>query len=284
MADRTEDAQLGLICQAAYCARGPVTNPPARIPLPEDWELRGFLSAKDAIYRGSDGQLGERVYYGILAESKEKPGNFVVAIRGTINMVEWGENGEFALKRHPLGHGKVEAGFYNIYETLQLGDTPAVAGIFAKAGLCGTATGSLTIVGHSLGAAMASYLTLDLAGIPGMRVRGRYFASPHPGDAGFAMAFDLQVADYVSYAYELDVVPRVPFGFGYSHLLKMAWLSPKNVDAKVRFDVGCHHYLLSYVSMLDFGAFAAAAALDASCADCIKATLAPVIPLALTET
>jgi hypothetical protein len=278
MADRKEDARLGLICQAAYFARGAVDvgTPPPAIPLPPGMVVRGYLSAQDAIFRGENS--GQRVYYGVLAESTIQPGNFVAAIRGTVDMIEWGENGEFALITR--GGGKVEVGFYSIYETLWLDDVPADAGIFAKVGTAGT----LTIVGHSLGGAIATYLTKDVAGIPGMRVRGRYFASPHPGDAAYAAEFDSQVADYVSYAYELDVVPRVPFGFGYSHLAKMAWLSPKDTEAKIRFDVGCHHYLSSYISMLDYALFPAAAALDKGCGNCVKSSMAvamaPKIPTA----
>lgn len=268
MADRKEDARLGLIGLAAYFARGPVTAaPPPEIPILADWKVCGYLSAKDAIFRG-DGNAGERVYYGILAESKTQPGDFVAALRGTTDMIEWGENGQFALKSH--ADGRVETGFHDIYETLWLDDTPADAGIFSRVGTAG----KLTVVGHSLGAAIATYATKDIARIPGMRVRARYFASPHPGDAAYADAFDSQVADYLSYAYELDVVPRVPFGFGYSHLAKMAWLSPKDIEAKIRFDVGCHHYLSSYVAMLDYSLYPIAAELDKGCAGCIKSSMA----------
>jgi len=264
MADRKEDAQIGILCQAAYFVRGPVTLQPVNVPVPAGWEIRGYFSAQDAIFRGSDGMSGERVYYGFLAESTANPGHFIAALRGTIDMIEWGENGQFVLKRHPAA-GHVETGFFDIYQTLQLDNMPAVVGICSHVGI----SGSLTIVGHSLGAAIGTYLAFDMASVQGTRVRARLFASPHPGDAAFVAAFDATLADYVSYAYELDVVPRVPFGFGYCHLPKMAWLNPKNTEARIRFDLLCHHSMVSYISMLDYAAYTNAWALDPSCRSCV---------------
>jgi len=261
MADRKEDAQLGILCQAAYFVRGPLSLPPVSTPIPEPWIIRNYFSAEDAIFRGKG---GSRVYYGFLAESKTNPGNFVAALRGTIDMIEWGENGEFVLRPHPVA-GHIETGFFGIYQTLQLGNMPALAGICEQVG----ARGSLTIVGHSLGAAIGTYLAFDMASVQGTRVRARLFASPHVGDAAFVAAFDSTLADYVSYAYELDVVPRVPFGFGYCHLPKMAWLNPKNTAARIKFDLRCHHSMVSYVSMLDYGAYTGSWALDPSSRSCV---------------
>lgn len=275
MADRKEDAQIGIVCQSAYFVRGPVTLPPVNVPVPAAWEIRDYFSAQDAIFRGSDGLSGERVYYGFLAESKANPENFIVALRGTIDMVEWGENGQFLLKPHPVV-GHIETGFFDIYRTLQLGNLPALVGICEHVGT----RGNLTIVGHSLGAAIGTYLAFDMASVQGTRVRARLFASPHPGDAAFVAAFDSTLADYVSYAYELDVVPRVPFGFGYCHLPKTAWLNPKNVEARIKFDLGCHHSMVSYVSMLDYAAYTSAWALDPSSRSCVTEAQTAVRPVA----
>lgn len=266
MADRAEDALLGLICQAAYCARGPVTAPPGGVPISFEWDLKGYISAEDCIFRSRDGSPGARVYYGILVESKLNPGNFVAAIRGTIDMVEWAENGEFALRRNPSGPGHVETGFHDIYESMRMDELPVIAGILSKMG----GKGTITIVGHSLGAALAAYLTRDMAGISGVKVRGRYIALPHPGDSDYAASFDSSVADYVSYAYDLDVVPRIPLGFGYSHLPKTTWLGPKDIQVKIKFDVGCHHHLTSYIMMLDPSLSQACCKMDPSCSSCVR--------------
>jgi hypothetical protein len=257
--NQKEDAALGLLCQAAYYLRGSVERPPSSVPLPIGWDIKGYLSAQDSIC----GQLGERVYYGYLAQSRLN-GEFVAAIRGTIDMIEWGENGEFALKSHPVA-GKVETGFDGIYRTLQLDHWPADAGIFRHVGT----TARLTVVGHSLGAAIGTYLTFDYARIPATRVRARLFASPHPGNAAFVTAFDSTVADYVAYAYDLDVVPRVPIGFGYSCLPKTNWLSPHTVNTRIKFSVECHHSMVSYIAMLDPARTKEAIALDQACAECV---------------
>src|SRR6202034_4599795 len=68
----------------------------------------------------------------------------------------------------------------------------------------------VTIVGHSLGAALATYLTLDLtrAGLRA-RVSACLFASPRTGNQPFVTLFDQTIADYRLFNYMLDIVPRV---------------------------------------------------------------------------
>lgn len=271
MADRNEDAQLGLLGQAAYVLTGPVGKPTPVIPgASPGWSVLGLISATDELFRANAAIADEHLYYGFVAQSTTTPKEFVVAIRGTSNPLEWAKDAEFALRAHPSG-GHVESGFDDIYNTMLLSGKPIVRAVAAMVG-----SGSVTVIGHSLGADLAIYLTRDLAAA-GVKVRGRFYAPAHPGDIVFAALFDKSVADYMCYAYELDAVPRLPFGLGYCHLAKFTWISPKTSEARIKFDLGCHHYLWCYISMLKYALTGAAKALidpyvtpRPVCPDCIE--------------
>lgn len=271
-----EDARLGLtvICAMDMHELAPGNLAPTLdARLTADWQLRGYLVGED-IFRASHGPLlpvTERVCYGLLLESTTRPDEFVVAVRGTYGLLEWAEDGEFASCPHPLG-GHVECGFWGVYERLRLrlpdgSEKTPMSGIADVVG-----AGMVTVVGHSLGAALATYLTLDLAEIPKLRVRGRFFASPRPGDTDFAKLFDSTVADYLAYAYALDVVPHVPFGLGYTPLPKLLTLTPANAQARIGFGPQCAHHLVGYLAMIDYALtdWAHMPAIDQSNASCIK--------------
>jgi pimeloyl-ACP methyl ester carboxylesterase len=155
--------------------------------------------------------------------------------------------------------GNVEQGFYGIYRSLVLADVhgavigPLAATLPAFVG----AKDAVVVAGHSLGAPLATYLTLDLAGggLKG-RVSGCYFASPHPGDQAFATLFDHVVGqNYVIYNYLLDIAPRVPpTELAYRPLSAVRMILPDTAQADIRFDVGCHHRIVCYLAMLDYAA------------------------------
>ena len=115
------------------------------------------------------------------------------------------------------------------------------------------AAGPVTVVGHSLGSALATYLTLDLAraGLSA-RVSACLFASPHPGDQAFVALFDQTIADYRLFNYILDIVPRVPPGLGYAALPRRTVIRPSTAEAAIRFDIGCNHHVICYCAMLDY--------------------------------
>jgi hypothetical protein len=215
------------------------------------WTLRGYVTGVDAIFR-QDAALelgGSRVCYGLLLEAIAAPGAFVVAIRGTADMLEWLEDAEFSTTPHPAG-GEAETGFFDLYGTLAYlpvdgAEEPLLAGI-ARA----VDAGMVTVVGHSLGAALATYLTLELAGL--VHVGGRFFASPRPGNGAFADVFDKTVADYVAYAWALDAVPHAPLGLGYSPLHNLVEIRPSDSQARIAFGLGAGHHLLCYLAELDY--------------------------------
>jgi hypothetical protein len=273
--DPKADARLGwpvLLAFDTHAAAPTLLEPPPDPRLAPDWTLRGYVTGFDAIFRTEAAlEMGERVCYGLLLEAVAQPGEFVVAIRGTNGLLEWIDDGIVEPIIHPLG-GTVEAGFWAIFMSMSFRtpggkDVPLAGGIAHAVG-----EGTVTVAGHSLGAALATFLTLDLAERPGLRVRGRFFASPRPGNGAFADVFDRTVADYCVYNYLLDAVPHTPFGLGYEPLHKLVEIRPSEAQARIGFSVACFHHLVCYLAELDFAFkdWHAMAAIDQPCAACIK--------------
>ncbi len=114
-------------------------------------------------------------------------------------------------------------------------------------------SGTVTFVGHSLGAALATYLTLDLArGDLGPRASACLLASPHTGDQAFVTLFNQTIADYRLFNYILDLVPRVPLGLGYMPLPRRTLLRPGTAEAHIRVNIPCNHHVICYCAMLDY--------------------------------
>jgi hypothetical protein len=206
--------------------------------------------------------MGHTVCYGTVIRRSDT--EVAVSVRGTDGFVEWVEDCEFLSIPYnphtPLPGGGpaplVEQGFWGIYGTLQLADPAgALLGSLASAlPALLKPTDQIVVAGHSLGAALATYLTIDLVRGPlAGRVNGCFFASPHPGNAAFATLFDQTVKDYHVYNYILDIVPRVPpREAGYVSLSKLTVIKPATAQADIRFDVGCNHHIVCYLAMLDY--------------------------------
>jgi triacylglycerol lipase len=242
-------------------------KPPA--PPPGGGTIIGYLMGVDTVLLGhpqfSPGQLtalGQTVCYGTVIRRSDT--EVAVSVRGTDGFVEWVEDGQFLPIPYnpntPLAGGGpaplVEQGFWGIYGTLQLADPAgALLGSLASAlPALLKPTDHVVVAGHSLGATLATYLTLDLVRgpFPGL-VSGCFFASPHPGNAAFATLFDQTVKGYQVYNYIFDIVPRVPpRAAGYVSLRKLKVIQPATAQADIRFEVGCNHHIVCYLAMLDY--------------------------------
>jgi hypothetical protein len=248
----------------------------------DGWEVIGHLIANDVLIpqpNDANQRLSinrsQRVFYGFLARRKTDPNSFVVAVRGTDGLIEWLIDAEFLLIKHPTHPTtQVEQGFWGIYQTMSLvevatGTNHAIAadGIASMVG-----AGSVAITGHSLGSAIATYLTFDVAVKLGPRATACLFASPRTGNAAWAALFDQTVANnYQLFNYILDLVTHVPT-LGYATLSKATVLEPKTGDARIRLDIFCNHHVICYCSMIDFAAAMAAQTTpdDVKCKLCVS--------------
>jgi triacylglycerol lipase len=227
------------------------------------WSVAAYIIGRDAIFAKGPLQVAVRqVCYGFLAKRGAGAAQeWVAVIRGTDGIVEWIEDAEFAPMTYPAAAGapgapSVEQGFWSIYATMQLIDTSGAAiGSLASAiaTLVARTPGPVTVVGHSLGSALATYLALELArGALGKSVSACLFASPRTGNQDFVTLFDSHVADYRLFNYLLDLVPRVPLGLGYQPLPRRTVIQPGTAEANVRVDPGCNHHVICYCAMLDY--------------------------------
>jgi predicted lipase len=118
---------------------------------------------------------------------------------------------------------------------------------------------TLRIAGHSLGAALATMLAIDVSGndvFPGPTTYT--FASPRVGDKVFAGTYDELVPTSWRVANLNDVVPHVPpILAGYVHVDAEI---PINSDELAKHNVSCWHSLRTYLHTLD-----TAVALDDGC-------------------
>lgn len=242
----TEIAFLSLYAEDAFAmakASGSnLLNPPPDPRLASKWKILSTLTAIDAPLRIGKYKMGAReVFYGWLLQSGTQR---MLAIRGTGSRIEWLIDGLFAPRAaHPVA-GKVESGFWSVYASMKIDGKPLTS-----------IQGPVTVVGHSLGAALATYASLELAKA-GAKVRGVFVASPHPGDAEFCKAFGEAVPDHVMYRNVKDVVPTVPFWFSYSDVPNVKTLSAAEAGIKITGGWGGQHHILSYVALLERNAIA----------------------------
>jgi hypothetical protein len=285
----TTAAAYGLLAMHAmdmFRVGGSLTPPAAPGLTAAGWTVRAYITGNDSLLDKGPLQLkGAVVFYGYLAE--RAPGELAAVIRGTDGFVEWVEDGEFPpilyAPQIPLPATQasisVEQGFWTLYASMQLiSPTGAALGALAPAitNAAGS-TGTVTVVGHSLGAALATYLTLDLArGGLGPRVSACLFASPHTGNQGFVTLFDQTIADYRLFNYVLDLVPRVPLGLGYMPLPRRTVLQPATAEANIRVSIACNHHVICYCAMLDYeGTLQATTPVPAGEADSAACILGP---------
>jgi triacylglycerol lipase len=248
------DALIAAIAaEDQYDALGADSGCPLDAPLDSrllarGWRSLGSLTAVDAIIRDIRKPIeANRRWYGWLAKT---PDEFVVVVRGTDGWKEWLEDMEgdpMSVMGFP---GRVEAGFFGIYSSLAFrSQTDDIAPFAAIKGLVGSPP--VTIIGHSLGAALATYLAYDLANpvwLGNGKVSARLFASPHPGDDKFAKAFGERVPDHMMWRNVRDVVPKVPVSLGYSAVPKVTELTP---GLDVKDSMACNHHALVYLSLID---------------------------------
>jgi predicted chitinase/pimeloyl-ACP methyl ester carboxylesterase len=272
--------QYGLFVQAAYSMYG--ANPNNLMPeptpdFPAAYELSAWIQMQDFILSSTG-----PTFYGFIAQSKTDPTKFVMAIRGTQTAEEWWDN-LTSITKTPFGEpnsGSVAYGFNRIYQTMEIVERPSNAAgaalaarslkpagsfaqqansLFARLSRAAVATArvpgaslpagaSVTVVGHSLGAALATMYTMENAG----KVQNPLlctFASPRVGDADFVKAFAALPLTSWRIVNDPDVVPKLPPEIaGFEHV-NVEQLYNSSNTAKNTF--GCWHAMSTYLSLID---------------------------------
>lgn len=225
----------------------------------DGWKVVAYIRSRNVTFIKRELELDEKkpeVFYGYLAQRIDDPTKWQVAIRGTDGFVEWVLDAEAPPDPHPtLADATIARGFWSIYERMglydlggQLIDKNAAAGVVKTVG-----GGAVTIVGHSLGSALATYLSYDVAAArPGKTTRAFLFASPQPGNGAYGARYAKTAPEHHVINYVLDVVPRVPFGPRYDSLPGPHVLQPSTADAGVRVGLGHNHHVICYAAMIDY--------------------------------
>jgi triacylglycerol lipase len=299
MTDAVDYGLLAMYAEDMYSADAPTNSQASLYPTADPritaagWTIVSYLTAQDVLLPQSDAtdrtmgiDHGRRVFYGFLARNTANPPGqppFVVAIRGTEGFVEWLIDAEFVPIPHPrYPNAQVEQGFWGIYQTMSLADPASGATTHQNATegvqeLVGT--NSVLVTGHSLGSALATYFTDDLAARIGAQVSACLFASPRTGDSTWAGLFDSHVQSYQLYNYIIDLVPHVP-SLGYATLSTATVLQPDSAEADIRLDLLCNHHVICYCAMIDYAKTTASTTpgspLDASEQACIMGPYSPL--------
>lgn len=249
------------------------------------WNVVGFLSAGDDIFMAGNSirettmGVGDRVCYGYVAIRNSE---LIVVIRGTDGAQEWGDDLVFLMESHPDA-GLVDRGFFSIYSTMQFHAVGSTAGVQVVPGIMGVVgSNQVRVLGHSLGAAIGTYLTLDL-NLGGCAASACLFASPRTGNQDFVDFFESRVPNYDLFNYERDIVPTVP-EFDILHLsryqdLHQAKTIPANGSGEMISDNPmCNHHLICYTALLDPETYKAEMADpnvtqdDRNCANCVESS------------
>lgn len=259
MSDPAADAQtaLAVLCaEDAYSLAGAtILQPAIDARLTAAWAVHGVLVGTDSLWRkGAKMALADRtVFYGWLLASRGDPTSYLCVIRGTATPEEWWEDAEAEPISRPGLPGKVERGFRELYESLVLRRPGSLTDMPLVTALCNlVGSGRVLVAGHSLGAALASFVALDLADPSrlGKRVSARLIASPRPGDGLFAQYAGNRITDCVGYRSPRDLVCDVPFGFGYCALPATIELPADPPGYVISDDPAAQHHVLSYMTRL----------------------------------
>ena len=218
-----------------------------------------------------------RTFYGVIADDASTQQRLII-LRGTLEPSEWLRNLQARLRpflrsrlRRPLPRGvrrrlsraRVHNGFMKIYESLEISYVADGKRVAISDGLEDLVAGrNVTVVGHSLGGALATLAGVDaVLRAPDDRARLRVvtFASPRVGNTGFAkLARSVGRIDRVCNV--VDLVPAVPPSTRLTQYVHVGdvfrissfdWPQLENNHLKPGQQVNCWHSIAAYAFMTD---------------------------------
>jgi len=200
-----------------------------------------------------DPHAGAVVSFGFLAVSAAK--ELVAVIRGTDTILEWIHDASFLLVPSPItgAHGLTEDGFTAVYRSLRIGRANGTlsAKDSVKSYLDTGAASTVTVCGHSLGGALATFLTVDVALNTSCRTPVSYtFASPRVGDHIFAATYNAAISTSFRIENRQDLVPKLPpiLPLPFEHVNTKFELNPP--PDKINPTIPCMHHLTTYLWLM----------------------------------
>jgi hypothetical protein len=218
------------------------------------WNVLGYLNSNDHVGTRDDAP----VCFGFVARSKSEPDRVVIAVRGTAGFREWIMDAD--CKMVPFGPeeaGQVEQGFHTLFQRMWLQpaagpdvvspDTlvPDLLALLAP-------SDRITVLGHSLGTALATFVAAALVAAKGAVSAGQFavylLAPPKPGDRTFAAWYGgLGLDDgTLRVANKADAVPDLPLGFHDVDANSERYA----LDLKIKPGPLCAHSLFTYQYLL----------------------------------
>jgi triacylglycerol lipase len=234
----------GTCVEAAYrlFTPGVVTPLLNTAQVPAGWQVLTELNAVDRVAMKT-----EEEFFGLVLQSDDEQ-QVLLTIRGTDTFLEWLVDAEFVPCAFPgvPSAGRVESGFCGVYSSLRV--TSASATPLSLIGQLPPAT-KVTIAGHSLGAAVATLLALDVCvNLPDVNLTLYTYASPRVGDAAFARLCDARLATHYRVVNTADIVPRLPPAY-------VATGTEIELNSTtypvVAHRVACYHTLTTYLWLLN---------------------------------
>lgn len=209
---------------------------------------------------------GDVVTFGFVALSTE--GEMVAAIRGTDTWREWAQDADFLMVPAPSGiPGATDDGFSAVYKSLRVADEKSGPTPVAFIDDFPTAK-SVTVCGHSLGGALATLLSCDIAKNTVFSCANSptsyTFASPRVGDHAFADSYNKAVPKTFRIANRMDAVSMLPtvFPIPYEHVAQHVEILTK---PPLYGSIPCLHHLDSYLWLISRLAGVGGFELDANC-------------------
>jgi triacylglycerol lipase len=221
-------------------------TPPVPENFPSGYKLVVYLTAVDSIPL-----VKERKFYGFIAQSTTNLNEYIGAVRGTDGFIEWLIDSEFFWTTFtPVpAAGDVEDGFFSIYDSM----TGILAGEQTQRSpneiLAQLSSENLTIVGHSLGGAIANMWALDVAvNYPVKQLTLYTLAAPRVGFDAWADCFNQNVPNSFRVYNEPDLVPKLPPL--YDQVNTGEEIDSK-LDTGIKHSIACYHELITYLHVLN---------------------------------
>lgn len=212
------------------------------------------------------------LYFGFIAQHNIT-GNYVVVFRGTQNDFEFSADKKIALVQFDEINNKtglVATGFYNIFRSCRIllpGDNTfkpvSLSELAADPQKYMPATGgpkNVTVTGHSLGSAVATYFAAAAASKLGKYLHLDTFASPMTGDQAFTSSVSTSIGGSTRVYNEEDSVPKLPVLLDlkghnrYTHVtggFKIDSTNNLNVNHDPQTGKACAHQLPVYRYLLE---------------------------------